>query len=1037
MTKQKIFFGIIISFALLFLFSVNYISADGCCFNPSDGLCDQNSLESACTANGAEFYNSPSCAVSPCSQGCCVLGASTEFVTSRTCQLQSVAFGFEMDFRAISAAECANLGASADVGACLSGGDYEKNCKYTSRSECGSGDFHPAVLCSNSSLNTICKVTNRTMCYGKGDAKEDVHYLDSCGNADALKEDCDYQAGTICAKKDGTTDYFCKSLNCANGKANGKSWCIALPGMEAGMPSWKIIDGGLVTVGSRFFTQYCIDGEVQTEPCADYRQEICGAGTVGSQIKCDINPWDTCFAANGQEDPITGLKYNADECDKDSCIAIGVNEEAPCSSLKKSSNSWDNPGGLGVCSRKDTTADWVTKTQTSGSTVTSVENPYLTDLGIGVCAPIIAPGQDLGGKSKDSTCSMGDFTEQVVIVADWGKHHGGFSFGGTPPLKLEVSAPQDSVHKYGYAGLISTDPSLWIADLSQEIVKANGANPLSQYEDKRTLPSTLPVDPSVIMGLSNICQNMGDCVGKTNWVGADGSESGSSGGDFMACRGDMSKRTCTLNFKCLPWKAPEGGSDCGKCGADKLPCSKYRCESLGKRCKYSEPDGADKGFCISSDDRSAPVITLKSIVPPSPIPPYFAAEFTITTNKDSECKFNLDNAGVKFSDMKYDFGQGFDTEHKVKLSLPGQLPGDEVADYPILTGDIRRDLNHTLYVRCVDGAGNGETMSAYPINFMVMQTQDTIPPVITSANPISGSAILFNTTSRMVNLKLNEPAECRWSQTDKRFDQMENNFTCETQLKLAVDEDNYTCSGLLTDVTLNMSLQTRFFIRCKDQPWLANDSVIYNGVTYARNINDVSYEYVLRPSSILNITNLAPAGSIKKTASANASIVLSATTSGGALSGKAICSWRLGNESIIPSAFMNFTNTGYTSHTTIVNYFVGDNFAQVKCIDSAGNIARLNSTFNIFIDQTSPVVKRIYQQQNNIKIKTDEESICYASTDKSKKCSFDFTDNGTIALSGSEKEHTFVWKDDKTFYIKCKDYYGNYDIACNQIIRTY
>jgi hypothetical protein len=40
-------------------------------------------------------------------------------------------------------------------------------------------------------------------------------------------------------------------------------------------------------------------------------------------------------------------------------------------------------------------------------------------------------------------------------------------------------------------------------------------------------------------------------------------------------------------------------------------------------------------------------------------------------------------------------------------------------------------------------------------------------------------------------------------------------------------------------------------------------------------------------------------------------------------------------------------------------------------------------------------------------------------------------------MSGSEKEHTADWKDDKTYYIKCKDYYGNEDLSCGKIIRAY
>ena len=113
----------------------------------------------------------------------------------------------------------------------------------------------------------------------------------------------------------------------------------------------------------------------------------------------------------------------------------------------------------------------------------------------------------------------------------------------------------------------------------------------------------------------------------------------------------------------------------------------------------------------------------------------------------------------------------------------------------------------------------------------------------------------------------------------------------------------------------------------------------------------------------------------------------------------------------------------------------GENFVRVRCEDSAGNIAELNSSFNLEIDRGNPIINRIFSDKGVLKIKTDENSVCYLSFDKGLKCSFKIT-NATI-MSGVEKEHTTEWKDDKTYFVKCKDYFNNEDTSCNKQIRTY
>jgi hypothetical protein len=40
-------------------------------------------------------------------------------------------------------------------------------------------------------------------------------------------------------------------------------------------------------------------------------------------------------------------------------------------------------------------------------------------------------------------------------------------------------------------------------------------------------------------------------------------------------------------------------------------------------------------------------------------------------------------------------------------------------------------------------------------------------------------------------------------------------------------------------------------------------------------------------------------------------------------------------------------------------------------------------------------------------------------------------------MNGVDKEHSASWSKDKEYYIRCQDYFGNYDVGCGKIIRMY
>ena len=89
----------------------------------------------------------------------------------------------------------------------------------------------------------------------------------------------------------------------------------------------------------------------------------------------------------------------------------------------------------------------------------------------------------------------------------------------------------------------------------------------------------------------------------------------------------------------------------------------------------------------------------------------------------------------------------------------------------------------------------------------------------------------------------------------------------------------------------------------------------------------------------------------------------------------------------------------------------------------------------MLIDENYPSLSRMFESLKNIKVKTDEDAKCYYSNNDQVACGFDI--NNASMLAGDKKEHTTEWKYDRTYYIKCKDTFGNYNKDCGIIIKTY
>ena len=500
-----------------------------------------------------------------------------------------------------------------------------------------------------------------------------------------------------------------------------------------------------------------------------------------------------------------------------------------------------------------------------------------------------------------------------------------------------------------------------------------------------------------------------------------------------------STRTETVTFTCMPWQPPTGGEDCEKCnkaplGGPMKPCSKYRCESLGTGCSLLN-EGTGKDICawLNKDDTNAPTIkpwdgvltkdhSYQSVkpCPPGPgcwniirqgaqdgcIKAFTPLTFGIETNEPAQCKVDTNHTS-KFDDMQFFFGDNlYMYNHSMQMSLPAPAHINAQLESP----ELKNDGKYTLYARCRDGNGNWN-LGEMAMQFCVDPGPDTTPATVMRTGIENGAPVAYGTKNSDLDVYLNEPAECKWSKTDQDYSNMNNTFACSSSLEQMEWDMTYKCSTTLTKI--QDKVENKFYFRCRDQPWLigtANES--------DRNVNKESYVFTLKGTIPLNITKIEPNGTIKY-GSEPVPVTLKIETSNGYNNGDASCYF---SPAGYENAMVEFFTTGSSIHEQKLDLYAAENNTYyVLCRDLGGNTDKAITSFKTEVDRTAPLIVRVYQDAGMLKIITDEESECRYSI---KDCKFDFTAATEMPFTTST-EHTADWRTDITYYIKCRDIYGN------------
>lgn len=1030
---------------LIIVTTLGFVSAaGGCCFNPSDGLCSQNSDKQTCESLNGEFSEGANCDIPKCEQKCCVLGTTAAYVSERTCQILSRAYGFQYpeNVMPLSREDCFNYAQNQEKGACLLEGEYENECIYQTGAECESGTFKPGVYCSNPELNTVCEQTKNTRCYDN-----DVHYVDSCGNPDEIANDCDYGSGSIC-RDESLKQASCKDLNCDNGRKNGEKWCI---------------NENFSQVGSGSFAQYCLNGEIKTEICGLFRAGFCEEGV------CRYNPWDLCIEANLDEE---GL--DQESCDEDYCQFIGSFNNTGIYLDDKVSTKWNEAslqeqGALCVSNITPGLKFYSDEKETQEDKEDLDSEGDICDLGdfevtaafqevysMKITKPIL-PGIDGEEILTNLMLNSEKFWEEGLFLDPTGAAGTEAIISDFEFLRLNRSclANNEDNGAEGYScGFF--DLNKWYLDdlLITEGTITEVYETISHDESDFDF-NVIQIAPGLEEFLRKKCNALGDCNGKLNYKEVEGKNINYSaeftvktskskddddwdthfgfvdGFSVIYSKEIYNNSWVEVSYDCDLWNPPKGGEDCSKCGDDGLPCNEYRCKSLGDKCLYETPTESTRPYCIYSRDSLAPQIISVSLEPEEIVPAFTPLIIDIETDQDSYCKFDIGTGENEYEDMALDFSKDYGRNHKLKLSLPNQKPSvfDNTTSYPLLTTDGK----YELYIRCKDVVGNA-MIKPELVTFEVAETPDNIPPVIYEFDPILDSAIKYNTTEKQISFKMNEPAECKWSFTDLSFNEMNNSFKCDQLVKMSNIVKDYSCEGLLTNITKEEGQSTEFFIRCKDQPWLEG----FEKEVYYRNPNIRSEKYSLKPSKELKIEKLSPANGELRTRKGK-DLVISLTTAEGAQEGRSTCSWKLTNRENSGSTFIEFYETDSNFHQqTITNIVEGENTLEVKCKDGVGNIANSIINFSLVIDQDPPIISRSFQFAGDLLINTAEKAECVYLQGIKPNCLF-YLDGANVTkfttLEGIT--HKTPWMPNVYYSIKCIDSSGNIGEGCSLIVRTY
>jgi len=466
--------------------------------------------------------------------------------------------------------------------------------------------------------------------------------------------------------------------------------------------------------------------------------------------------------------------------------------------------------------------------------------------------------------------------------------------------------------------------------------------------------------------------------------------------------------TGKVQFVCKAWEPPTGGDNCEVCNDENLPCSEYRCRSLGKGCSLIN-EGTIKELCISSlpNDAASPRIrpleekinyniqeeSGSGFTISDPIPPFTAVSLGINTDEPAQCKFSVE-PNIEFKDKEFGFNSQFlEFNHELSFALPSELTETQALQ-------LTNGGKYTIYTRCEDANGNANQRD-YIINFRIQTGPDLEPPQYQTTSILSGTTLQSGVEAVSIDFLISEPGTCKWSTRDIEYNLMENTFICASSAFDLGFSGFYSCStSLPLQPAETSSVQNTFYFRCSDRE---------------NNQNRDSYRYTITSSSELQITETKPEGILRS----GSGITLEVKTSGGAEDGKAICGYS--TQDLPITNFPSFQNTDSSTHTQTLQLLEqGANNFLITCIDKAGNEAKSTIQFTVEADSAPPILLSVFKdsQLGILSVITNEPTTCqYSDQQFNFGSGIPMTNENSISHEASLGNNLYI--------IKCQDEFFN------------
>lgn len=1111
----------------------------GTCFDANLGLCSAGSPRAVCeNSNGIWYPEQPV----QCNRGCCLVApdssggaAQAQLTTAQQCNNlgQTLGTNVQWDPQIAGEIQCLEKVRTQREGACvleLVPETNNYNCQFTTEVRCATngGDFYPGQLCTNSQLNTKCEITENAQCF---DGKDGLYFIDSCGNraniydyqkrnvnsywqsvvplaqsctltrngqGEIINEqacgNCDYLAGSICGSVRSNMDtsptnngqYVCRDLYCVDEdgerREHGESWCA--------FDSWTGLDGAEGTneeravdvPGSRHYRKLCFEGEIRTEPCAEYRNGVCVEQDVNGDFtnaQCRVNTGALCTKYNENVDELTKCEQSPDcylkhvEIDKfkfDVCVPkypsgfeltdeIQPDSAAICKAATQTCTYYE---------KKNIEGRWQCKINCACKDAEFAQTMNNLCMSLGDCGLHV----NLAGEAGEGYSTSGDRQPKITdayveglrkyITPKPGQRVQGFNedqieamfgidFDFDNPSKLGEQLAQLGLGAAGYiySGVIAYN--LGLTTTAPTAISGFGT-----FLGAAAIGAGLGYIIGLAFGLEGDDLTIAVIVGAVVVVAAyySGAIAWAVGAAnvpvagwiaaiiiviaviILSVAGVGEYREKKVEFSCLPWQPPSGGANCDKCGTLGEECTAYKCASLGKTCQLLNPETENEACVnIAPNDATAPDISFNSTSLPSGY-----------TFVESDTGVEIRSNAPDFSIQEYKtvtFGILTNEPSQCKISATRPSNGYDDMEDTFFDSSLNAYVTAHTDNRAMptlddlEAGGNpSDPGRRGDYNLYVLckdksgndnDVEYNIRFKVSPANDVQPPAI-----SRFVP---ESPGVVGLTSTNFNLNFYTNEpATCKfssSDVAYEIMENEANCNNALAQSTLYGWLcgavlpvtgdTSTYYFRCADQPWLGQD-VQQNSITLAAGRNPNGESLPSGGYIIKKTTTPLTISSINPNG-----ITISSATEPVTVDLELVTSGGIDNGkafceySFDGTQYTDFAITSLSNHKQkFTSLFAGNYDIRLNCTDRAGNSASGNSVFTIQVDNQGPIITRLYNSGNSLTVVTNEASICEYSLDS---CSFEF-ETGT-ALSGASKVHTMPYQNGNVYKIKCRDMFEN------------